>query len=749
MDQQLRLWQSKTQAWQELLQRVFGRSAPLELRAISLEILDSQTMAGLRGAYTASDPNGEERIYLNSAWLKTATVPELEAVLLEEIGHAIDHHLNGNHDTAGDEGAIFSSLIKNKQINPSEFNQNDHSELLVSGRKVKIEASSITTPTAVASITDGGTDGNGNTFDVLNGPYSVTTVVIGGSTYALVASMWDNGLQIVDISTPAAPTAVASFTLDEGGFDELDGAASVTTVVIGGSTYALVASVSDDGLQVVDISTPAAPTAVASITDGGTDDDGNTFDELTGAISVTTVVIGGSTYALVASLFNGGLQIVDISTPAAPTAVASITDGGTDGDGNTFDELDGAKSVTTVVIGGSTYALVAARHDNGLQIIDISTPGTPTAVASITDDGTDGDGNTFDELDGPFSVTTVAIGGSTYALVASYDDNGLQIVDISTPATPTAVASITDDGTDGDGNTFDELDGPFSVTTVAIGGSTYALVASYDDNGLQIVDISTPATPTAVASITDDGTDGDGNTFDELDGPFSVTTVAIGGSTYALVASYDDNGLQIVDISNPATPTAVASITDGVTDGNGNTFDEFDGASSVTTVVIGGSTYALAASLLNDRLQVVNINTAPTLTSATYNASSSTLVVTGSNLVTNAGANNDIDISKLTLTGEGNSTYTLTTGDVENTSATAFSVILNAADQLQLAGLLNKNGTSSGGGTTYNIAAASGWNPGAASSPADSSGNAITVSNVATPTLSSATYNNSTGVLTL
>ena len=110
---------------------------------------------------------------------------------------------------------------------------------------------------------------------------------------------------------------------------------------------------------------------------------------------------------------------------------------------------------------------------------------------------------------------------------------------------------------------------------------------------------------------------------------------------------------------------------------------------------------------------------------------------------------NDIDVSKLTITGESSNTYTLTSDDVEVTSATAFSVTLNATDQLQLAGLLNKNGTSSGGGTTYNIAAALNWNPGASSSPADSTGNAIIVSNVAAPTLSSATYNDSTGVLAL
>ena len=140
-----------------------------------------------------------------------------------------------------------------------------------------------------------------------------------------------------------------------------------------------------------------------------------------------------------------------------------------------------------------------------------------------------------------------------------------------------------------------------------------------------------------------------------------------------------------------------------------------------------------------------------TLTSATYDASTGALTVTGTNLAAYAGAANDIDVSKLTIAGEGGNTYTLTSDDVELTSSTEFSITLNAADRLQLAGLLNKNGTSSGGGTTYNIAAAEDWAPGADASTdiADLTGNAITVSNVAAPTLTSASYDASTGALTI
>lgn len=135
-----------------------------------------------------------------------------------------------------------------------------------------------------------------------------------------------------------------------------------------------------------------------------------------------------------------------------------------------------------------------------------------------------------------------------------------------------------------------------------------------------------------------------------------------------------------------------------------------------------------------------------TITSATYDASTNSLVVTGTNMTATAGALNDIDVSKLTLTGQGGATYTLTSSNVELDSATQFTVALNAADQLNVEGLLNDGGTSSVGGTTYNIAAAANWNP-AQSGNADLTGNGIAVSNVQLPTITSAAYDISTGVL--
>jgi hypothetical protein len=136
----------------------------------------------------------------------------------------------------------------------------------------------------------------------------------------------------------------------------------------------------------------------------------------------------------------------------------------------------------------------------------------------------------------------------------------------------------------------------------------------------------------------------------------------------------------------------------------------------------------------------------PTITSATYNTVTGVLAITGTNLVALSGVTNDVAINKFTLTGEGGITYTLTSANVEITNATSFIVTLNATDIAGLNLILNKNGTSSTGATTYNLAAASDWMA-ASLGNADLTGNGITVSNVAVPTITSSTYDIVTGSL--
>ena len=111
-------------------------------------------------------------------------------------------------------------------------------------------------------------------------------------------------------------------------------------------------------------------------------------------------------------------------------------------------------------------------------------------------------------------------------------------------------------------------------------------------------------------------------------------------------------------------------------------------------------TFGSDAQLTIDDIDISAAVVPPTITSATYDASTNSLVVTGTDMAATGGALNDIDVTKLTLTGQGGATYTLTSANVEITSATEFTVVLNAADQVHVEGLLNKTGTSSVDATT-------------------------------------------------
>ncbi|MEB3362004.1 MAG: FG-GAP-like repeat-containing protein, partial [Synechococcaceae cyanobacterium] len=149
---------SNAHAFHALLLQVFGAPSPEvssalgqsisgEGLAIPLEILDGEVLRGIKGAYTSADPAGAERIYLNADWLQSATALDIEAVLLEEIGHAIDFRLNGASDTRGDEGEIFAALLNGQTPASSAFSENDQRLISLKGISVVIETADNTAPT--------------------------------------------------------------------------------------------------------------------------------------------------------------------------------------------------------------------------------------------------------------------------------------------------------------------------------------------------------------------------------------------------------------------------------------------------------------------------------------------------------------------------------------------------------------------------------------------------------------------------
>ena len=396
------------------------------------------------------------------------------------------------------------------------------------------EAASVDVPVTVVGYAENqalglapaGNITNSDTLE-LDGANDVAIFQTGGRTYAAVASSQDNGVQIVDVTNPDSIAAAGNIT--DGGTLELGGANGITTFQTGGRTYAAVASFNDNGVQILDVTDPDSIAAAGSI------DDDNTL-ELEGAYGIAAFQTGGRTYAAVASFYDDGVQILDVTDPDGIAAAGNVDDDDTL-------VLDGARSIATFRAGGNTYAAVASSQDRGVQILDVTDPGSVAAAGNITDGGTL-------ELHGANGITTFQTGGRTYAAVASFNDNGVQIVDVTDPDSIAAAGSIDDDDTL-------ELEGASDVATFQAGGRTYAAVVSSSDYGIQILDVTDPDSIAAAGNITDSDTLA-------LAGASGIDTFQAGGYTYAAVASPTDDGVQILRLTaeapSNARPTADAGL---------------------------------------------------------------------------------------------------------------------------------------------------------------------------------------------
>ncbi len=156
--------------------------------------------------------------------------------------------------------------------------------------------------------------------------------------------------------------------------------------------------------------------------------------------------------------------------------VITPADAKTDGDSG-FTELAGARGVAIFTVDSTPYAIVASRTDSGVQIINLSDPTNITPA----DAKTDGDSG-FTELGGAHGVATFIVDDILYAIVGSYSDDGVQIINLSDPTNITPA----DAKTDGDSG-FTELGGAHGVATFIVDDILYAIVGSYSDDGVQII----------------------------------------------------------------------------------------------------------------------------------------------------------------------------------------------------------------------------------------------------------------------
>ena len=171
-----------------------------------------------------------------------------------------------------------------------------------------------------------------------------------------------------------------------------------------------------------------------------------------------------------------------------------------------------------------------------------------------------------------FTDTVSRAGATTVSLSET-----LQLSD--NPSVPTNLVALDAEGFGG------EYVETFTLTGTYAG--TYAIVTAGSDDAVQIIDISNPTNSGTI--IPKDSATDDADGFTVLDGPSGVDTFTVASNstaTYAIVlTSGPEDGIQMIDVSNP---TAIVAL-DAETDGN-NGFDIMDGPGDVDVFTIGTST---------------------------------------------------------------------------------------------------------------------------------------------------------------
>ena len=249
--------------------------------------------------------------------------------------------------------------------------------------------------------------------------------------------------------------------------------------------------------------------------------------------------------------------------------------------------------ITISTIDGNTYAVASASSYSsssidGVLIINITNPESPSLVTYVTND------QNFTGLYDPRRIAVTTMGEFTYALVASLNSHGVQIINITNPANPTPVIAIKDKENGGD---YDTLQGAEDIAIINANGLVYALVTSRFDDGVQIIDITDISNPIPVYSIVDNGVDSS-SPYTTLNNAHGIDTISIGESIYALVASFSDDGVQIINITDPENPSSASAYVGG---------GLIQGAYDVSTITIGESIYALSTAYADDSIVLFDI----------------------------------------------------------------------------------------------------------------------------------------------
>jgi hypothetical protein len=306
--------------------------------------------------------------------------------------------------------------------------------------------------------------------------------VAGDFVYAAIpATLGFSHLQIIDVSEPAAPVGVAAVPTLLGRDVAVEGDRAYVSGVVPGADVPLPAP----PFQVLDISNPREPVEIGSAVCCGNGGD---------------VEVSGD-FVYLASV-GIGVQVIDVSEPAAPAGLGAIA----------------AEARDVELEGDFAYTV----GDIGLRVIDVSHPERPALVGGWSGSAVD-DVEVRDAL--AYLGTSDPLTGET---------GGLVVVDVSDP---TAVAGVGGIAT-----------GSPALDVEVANGLAYVAAR---EAGLRVIDVANPALPFEV------GSHAVPVSAEQVEVVGGLALVADPGAR--LPRPGIRGSLRVIDLSNPAAPSEIGA----------------------------------------------------------------------------------------------------------------------------------------------------------------------------------------------
>ncbi|OSP54243.1 DUF4347 domain-containing protein [Pseudoruegeria sp. SK021] len=345
----------------------------------------------------------------------------------------------------------------------------------------------------------------------LDGAESLTTAVVGSTTYVFAGGYYDGGISVFSLGASGALTSV--FNITDTATLNLSQIEDLHVTKVGTATYLFAAGSSDNGLSVFSVANNGRLTTVGNVSDTA----GLALEDVR---ALTSTTIGSSTYLFTAGSDDNGISMFKIGSGGSLGSVATVFDTGARA-------LDGVQALVTATIGAKTYLYGAGGDDHGISAFSVNGAGL-TSIQNVFDTATT-------HLAGASALTTTVIGGKTYLFAAGTLDDGISVFSINSNGILTNVFNVSDTSTM-------NLDAVSSLSTITANGQTLLFAGGITDNGVSVFSVAANGSLTNIANLDD-------NSSVAMEYIYSETAVTVDGNTYLLTAGFRDDGVSVFDLA--------------------------------------------------------------------------------------------------------------------------------------------------------------------------------------------------------